>query len=311
MTTTVALLLFCAIVSCHESQDKVACDGASCEDSALLQRIGEQGMGLAEVSLLPRSWPRSDGAGHFQDGAARPDGATLLQDGASHGTQVPWCRPRLCWSPYHQGSGPQGDRPLCADALFDLLVSVGGRLTDLGFDWQICHGTLLGAIRDNDIIPWTADVDICLRNESWHRFLDAAVPFENSDGWWASDLPERPPLRTLTPQWLPGYAFGFLTSDSVTTIRGCEDSATQDWHLLNYQDSRVVYMDISDCDRDPWPDPHMSTMRRVVAEPKRMVMIRDRAFPAPRDAEIELEVLYGSGWRTPDRQHSSHGGWRR
>lgn len=284
-TTTAALLLcFCARASCKEPEPE-----PSCEDGALLQIRA----------------PPSDASALLQ-GLQIPDepllqvrDEALLQNEAGQGTGMPWCRPRLCWSPYHHHNESQGDRPLCADALFELLVAVGDRLTALDYDWQICQGTLLGAIRDKDIIPWTADVDLCLGNESWARFKNQATAVQVP---WRKQLP-----------MVPGYTFGYERTESSTLFRGCEDNENQTAHQLDY-DRRVAYVDISDSDNEQWPDRHSELHKGrlgpLMAGPKKMVEIRGRWFPAPEAAEEELEILYGPNWRTPDHAHSGHGHWR-
>eukprot|EP01116_Phalansterium_solitarium_P012334 TRINITY_DN2852_c1_g1_i1.p1 TRINITY_DN2852_c1_g1~~TRINITY_DN2852_c1_g1_i1.p1 ORF type:complete len:318 (+),score=65.69 TRINITY_DN2852_c1_g1_i1:116-1069(+) len=68
--------------------------------------------------------------------------------------------------------------PCRAEILFDLVVEVDKALTDAGILHWYAFGTLLGAIRNQKIIPWTADADLIYMREngtqSW--FMLDVVP---------------------------------------------------------------------------------------------------------------------------------------
>lgn len=44
--------------------------------------------------------------------------------------------------------------------MIDTLTNIDEILTEMGLEWHAAYGTLLGAIRHHDIIPWDDDVDI-------------------------------------------------------------------------------------------------------------------------------------------------------
>ena len=50
--------------------------------------------------------------------------------------------------------------PNCADVLFKYLVDVTDSLEALNITYYIQYGTLIGAVRDQNIIPWETDIDI-------------------------------------------------------------------------------------------------------------------------------------------------------
>ena len=50
----------------------------------------------------------------------------------------------------------------CGIVLFQMLKDITWALTQLGVDYRVIYGTLLGAVRSQTVIPWTCDVDIAL-----------------------------------------------------------------------------------------------------------------------------------------------------
>jgi hypothetical protein len=55
--------------------------------------------------------------------------------------------------------------------LFDILSATVSFLEAKGIDYKVAFGTLLGAVRDQDIIPWTGDVDMSTNEDG----MDALV----------------------------------------------------------------------------------------------------------------------------------------
>ncbi|XP_048585362.1 uncharacterized protein LOC125568069 [Nematostella vectensis] len=65
---------------------------------------------------------------------------------------------------------PLSDRvlPVCCSRLLDrLLVDTVSGLGQVGVDYRIEYGTLLGGVRSGAIIPWTKDIDIGLRERDY------------------------------------------------------------------------------------------------------------------------------------------------
>ena len=58
------------------------------------------------------------------------------------------------------------------DHLFALMCSFGDFCDAHGLRYQIFGGTLLGAVRHHDFIPWDDDVDIAMPRRDLERFID-------------------------------------------------------------------------------------------------------------------------------------------
>lgn len=52
--------------------------------------------------------------------------------------------------------------PDCPSTRLEMLVWIGKALDSHGLPWFVTYGTLLGAVRNGNILPWTADVDITI-----------------------------------------------------------------------------------------------------------------------------------------------------
>ena len=48
------------------------------------------------------------------------------------------------------------------DILFDMLCAIDDACRKEGVSWSLGGGTMLGAVRHHDFIPWDDDADICL-----------------------------------------------------------------------------------------------------------------------------------------------------
>ena len=67
----------------------------------------------------------------------------------------------------------------CSDELMAQLVDVHSILQAIDPEHFIIHGTLLGAVRDADVIPWEADVDIAVQHLVYNKWKIWKSAFES------------------------------------------------------------------------------------------------------------------------------------
>ena len=61
--------------------------------------------------------------------------------------------------------------PNCGDVLFQYLVDVTDSLRSQNVTYYIHFGTLIGSVRDQDIIPWETDIDIVVPDLSFTQII--------------------------------------------------------------------------------------------------------------------------------------------
>ena len=71
------------------------------------------------------------------------------------------------WATYGRWGGLQTRGLCCSDLLFLILTDIVGFLETKGIPYVVMYGTLLGGVRDRDLLPWTADVDLVVAREYW------------------------------------------------------------------------------------------------------------------------------------------------
>lgn len=171
----------------------------------------------------------------------------------------------------------------CNDYMLLMLGDVADYLKKNDIPYFIAYGTLLGAVRENDIMPWTQDMDLVVDRSHWpklQRGLEAAEFFGGRRYLFGVDQWEERVSRVCA-DWE-----GFATS----IIGGAEDKFTRpaDFYLDIYSSDwwQITDMHLVDC-----------------VEPLGVVEleIRGRNFSAPARPRACVEKLYGAEWRTPKK----------
>ncbi|CAD7968935.1 unnamed protein product [Amoebophrya sp. A25] len=116
--------------------------------------------GRGGLESLYGGYPFASGAG-----AGRSSGRVIMQHTGD----------MLCRSPQCSRNWPLCRRThsCCSDLMFVMLSDVCELLERLRIPYVLLYGTLLGAVRDGDIIPHTQDMDLVVDKRYWELFAHA------------------------------------------------------------------------------------------------------------------------------------------
>jgi len=172
----------------------------------------------------------------------------------------------------------------CADLMYEMLLDFTSFLRRHNVTYMVTEGTLLGAIRDKDIIPYTADLDLFIPREGWEKVALINEEQTGSKSYYFMQDPDEIHCARVCAVWkgLPANRAPF--------------DKHFEWNTEKLGTDLPYYMDIYDEDMD-----FAQSFEHLVF-PTSTVTIRNRTFPAPREKEIYIEARYGPSWRTPDHQ---------
>ena len=128
--------------------------------------------------------------------------------------------------------------------LFDMLTAIDELCEKHSITYFLDSGTLLGAVREKDFIPWDDDADISMKREDYEKFLAVA-----------DELPA--PYRLVTPECYGGYFFDF-TPRILNMDEPLREESAADIAQNNYQNR--VAVDIFIIDKAPADDAVFSRM---------------------------------------------------
>jgi len=209
-------------------------------------------------------------------------------------------------------SGKAGDNktaPCCTHLMRDLLVEIKTILDGTQKDWFIHYGTLLGAVRTGNIIPWTADVDVAISKEAWEYLQNPDVKrliwnkgfnyFEDTDRYGAMGR------LCFAKHWHNGI----LTKWPKVLPTTGKNSAYYD-HVVGYLDMYFIttprspmfqqlYVETS---RGPCP-----FLKEWIWPIGRMDLF-NTSFPVPAKPKTMVIQIYGEGWADPQKAMHGEGG---
>lgn len=179
------------------------------------------------------------------------------------------------------------------ETLAAALPVVSGRLRDARIWHCLMFGTLLGAVRDGDVIEWDHDLDLLARPADVPRIREAlagegvqVTPIEVSRSWLA-----------LAPGGVPHASIASL-SLSVDGV-----GVGELWLPVLFSDGVLRIVDLARR-VSFWPQ---TALPAYVFETLGEAEVRGRRYPVPGRAEVLLEWLYGPEWRVPLRASADGG----
>ena len=175
--------------------------------------------------------------------------------------------------------GPGTTLPACCTAhLLEVLEYVAGLLEENGIAYWIDYGTLLGAVRHADLIPWDGDADLGIFEEDVERVL-ALTPTIARDG--------------------------YSLDDSHPAVLRVQYSPTNQRHvdLMPWSDVDGELRDRHEAE-EQWPGmAGRAWFPRSYVEDLTELPIHGRLYPAPARYDDFLRLhRYGPGYMTPTRE---------
>jgi len=194
-----------------------------------------------------------------------------------------------------------GEPPCILDVLEEMMFDVVDSLGKSNLTYWISYGTLLGAVRDQKIIPWTTDIDIVVETNIWKRI--AKRLYDNSN------LDEK------------GYRFFYdkKYTDMARLCIGDDHPKYKQWEKTvieeeGYWNSGYPYVDFyQGVPLKGWNYTILAgppcTFAHSQIFPLVKIPLLGRLVSAPRNYTSYLEQVYGPGWRSPPsrEQRDAHG----
>lgn len=184
------------------------------------------------------------------------------------------------------------------DELFNSLSYIVNILEKNNIKYWLCYGTLLGAIRNNDIIPYDYDCDLGCFVEDHHKILSLNKYIEK-DGYKFT---------------MPSDNYGYSWDDKreyiwrVSIKIEYKGKIMGDIYLYQkFNDSICRRYDIKK-DIYFWPKATFPTwFIRKLNKSK----IRNKTFFIPQKSEVLLEYWYGPDWKIPIKAESQGGNYNK
>jgi hypothetical protein len=181
----------------------------------------------------------------------------------------------------------------------ELLAKVHDLFVSHGIWHALAYGSLLGAVRDGDVVPWDYDFDLFVRPADVRQIVELNRE-PNPHGLTFKTIFQDPANLAVNP----GRVTAFWTSSLVVREHGC---AVGDLYAFTvFRDGVARRFDLRS---GTYYYPH-SSFPNFFLEDLDEATIRGVRYPIPRHAEKWLEGNYGADWRVPYRAERQGGAAR-
>ena len=160
-------------------------------------------------------------------------------------------------------------------AMLDMLLTIDRICRKHAIPYQLAAGTLLGAVRDQNIIPWDNDADVCMLRSDYERFMAVAE----------SELDER--------FFLQHYKSEPLMFSLVTKLRLNGTQRRKPGRQADTSLHEGIWVDIFAFD-DVRPDAFAGKLHMFLCAPLKYLLIlrsvgdRKRIWPAPKPTWLRI-----------------------
>lgn len=163
-------------------------------------------------------------------------------------------------------------KPMSHDEAQALLIKVNELLQQVGLPFYLGYGTLLGAVRNHDIIPGDEDLDIIVKDEA---LLMSSLPFLSDNG-----------LKTIRICKGSTYSFRLNNNSYIDIYIQRPIQGFSPWKL--YCDCLCGFC---------------YTPRKLMKEYQEIEFLGN-TYWCYKNPERILEFWYGKNWRVPVRGHN-------
>ena len=183
--------------------------------------------------------------------------------------------------------------PICCSAvLFQMLKDFTWAFTELGVEYRVVYGTLLGAVRSQAIIPWTCDIDIALNRSTYDNAstYTAIEKLLRSQYYVGNSFMGMPRAHMLIPPYI-----------EVDTAPFFDDPDDLQGNLLFSSDIEKAVKDMLPVSAS-WRDRgyvDFYVAPSVWLNDSALVTINNQQFITLKEIEYELTNWYGKDYRQP------------
>jgi len=228
----------------------------------------------------------------------------------------------------------------CRDLMLRMLVDIAGFLDKHDVEWYITYGTLLGAVRNKSIIPWTDDIDIIIPSKQDQELLRAQAEIPYRFGRYGNIMrgaANYPGVSKKLPHHSSGPSAHMWINDWLPWVpmvtcegEGCVGRQDPEGRQVQRKDSQVFpdwtfsgrtayyFADIyagnaanmNACDAlgksGGYEGAHgVKSPVGQRTRSRKTVEIAGQQFPVHHNVNACLEEWYGPNWMTPIHEHVS------